>query len=219
MIIRNIITIISIMIITIIIIIIFIIIIILVIAIILIVILILILITETSNVHVYGARFGAISESIAACQANCEARYVMSCKLARMLEAGMWTSARAAAMDDRLLPLRVNRQKLADVHNMLHLTGVLPPDAPPSFRTGRNAQLQLSREQHEELLAFVQYHSKFGLALSVVQIKRAYSMVWRIQAKQKHAWTSSCSITTWMEPGAAFVTGSNPTSPRKIACR
>lgn len=118
-----------------------------------------------------------ISATHASRMQHSERRFRMYKQLAQLVVQGVYSSCSAVSRCPKLACLSVDRHKLADVHCMLSTCGRVPDEVPPMFRTGRGRETQLTENQREELLQFIEYHAQCSMALSVADCKRAIIML------------------------------------------
>lgn len=114
--------------------------------------------------------FADISANASVRAKNPEKRWEMYLQAARLVQIGQYKSVHAASSCPELKALSIDRHKLQSALDLMSTDGIGPP-CPPSFRTGRAAQTQLTAIEKEDLLSYIRFHAKHAMPLSVVEIE------------------------------------------------
>ena len=102
--------------------------------------------------------------------ASDQQRWEMYAKAALLVHTGHIKSCLKA--EELGADLKLNRLKLGKVLTMLRKHGELPAEVPEDFRVGQNGAMALTLQGKRDLLAFIRFHSRCSMSLSVPQVTR-----------------------------------------------
>ncbi|CAE7584857.1 unnamed protein product, partial [Symbiodinium necroappetens] len=114
--------------------------------------------------------FSSSSQSHSSISASDDERWLLYCKTALMLQRGDFKSLSHA--EQECAELKVSRQKLSRIMQLLKQQGTLPCECPRQFKMGQGAK-SLTLQEKEDLLEMIRFHSQCGLALSIRDLERA----------------------------------------------
>ena len=113
------------------------------------------------------AEFAPGAETQGSIQSDVRQRHLMYCKLAVLVERGMWDSAHAAAAARELCKLKINRNKAA-LHHRQYIEA-LTTAVPDNKRIGRVAKV--TEGQRWDLLAAIKFCQAANRPLSVNEVE------------------------------------------------